>query len=262
MKRASARVVTLLLVCSLLQAGVSFASPSGGVMPSIPVVEVKGGCFDMGDSFGGGGQDEKPVHQVCLDDFFLGKNEVTQEQWLAVMGTNPSQFPLGGQYPVERVSWHDAQVFILRLNRLSGMKWRLPTEAEWEYAARSGGGKQLYAGASEGATPDEYAWYAANSGLKTHPAGTRAPNGLGLYDMSGNVWEWVHDRYDREYYRQSASRNPLGDPFGVNRVMRGGSAAESQGYLRTSYRDYVTPDMRGNLFGLRLARRSGPKTVQ
>jgi formylglycine-generating enzyme required for sulfatase activity len=257
MNKAPLQVASLVFACALLLSGAPHSSASGGPIPPIPVVAVKGGCFQMGDTFGGGGQDEKPVHQVCVDDFSMGKYEVTQEQWQAVMGTNPSQFALGGQYPVERVSWHDAQLFILRLNRLGDMKWRLPTEAEWEYAARSGGKKQRFAGAGEGENPDEYAWYAANSGMKTHPVGTRKPNDLGLYDMSGNVWEWVRDRYDREYYRQSASRNPTGDPFGVNRIMRGGAAVESQGYLRTSYRDYVAPNMRGDLFGLRLVLQGG-----
>ncbi|NVN90557.1 MAG: SUMF1/EgtB/PvdO family nonheme iron enzyme [Desulfuromonadales bacterium] len=257
MSRASTQVITLFFSFSLLLFGVPLTSASGGAIPQIPVVAVKGGCFDMGDTFGGGGQDEKPVHTVCLDDFFMGAYEVTQEQWQAVMGTNPSQFAMGGQYPVERVSWNEAQAFIMRLSRLSGRKWRLPTEAEWEYAARSGGRKQRFAGVGEGETPDEYAWYAANSGMKTHPVGARKPNDLGLYDMSGNVWEWVCDRYDRDYYRQSASHNPKGDPFGINRIMRGGAAAENQGFLRTSYRDYVAPDIRGDLFGLRLVLQAG-----
>jgi formylglycine-generating enzyme required for sulfatase activity len=207
----------------------------------------------MGDTFGDGGSDEKPVHEVCVADFRIGTYEVTQEQWQAVMGNNPSKFKNGGQYPVDNISWNDAQDFIRSLNEVSGQKWRLPTEAEWEFAARGRGLKQRFSGTSSAEYLQDYAWYEVNSDLKTHPVGTRKPNGLGLYDMSGNVLEWCADRYDRHYYRQSPLNNPKGDPFGINRSLRGGSASTSRGLQRTSYRDYVAPTVRGDLFGLRLA---------
>jgi formylglycine-generating enzyme required for sulfatase activity len=222
-------------------------------IPEVPLVLVEGGCFHMGDTFGDGGIDEKPVHHVCVDDFYMGKYEVTQELWVAVMGSNPSHFKEGGKYPVEGVSRNDAEEFVLRLRNLSGLKWRLPTEAEWEYAARSGGKNQRFAGTDNESKVEDYAWHDGNSGMKTHPAGEKRPNGLGLYDMSGNVWEWVHDRYDRDYYRQSPVKNPKGDPFGVNRIIRGGSAQSGRGFLRLSYRDYLAPETRGACFGLRLA---------
>jgi formylglycine-generating enzyme required for sulfatase activity len=220
-----------------------------GTAPDIPIVFVKGGCFNMGDNFGDGGVDERPVHKVCLDNFYMGRYEVTQGEWEAVMGSNPSRSKRGGNYPVDNVSWNGCMEFIRRLRVLTGLNWRLPTEAEWEYAARSGGEEQKFAGTDNEHDLGEYAWYDDNS----HPVGEKKPNRLGLYDMSGNVWEWVHDRYDRDYYRQSPSSNPKGDPFGVNRVMKGGSAMKGPGFLRLSYRDYLSPQTSGPCFGLRLA---------
>lgn len=231
----------------------TFPVSAADKIPEIPIVFVKGGCFDMGDMFGDGGIDEKPVHQVCLDDFYMGEFVVTQEEWEKVMGNNPSKFKKGGNYPVENVSWDDAQEFTRRFSRMTGLKWRLPTEAEWEYAARSGGRKLKFAGTSDERNLDDYAWYEGNSDDRTHPVGAKKPNKLGLYDMSGNVWEWVQDRYDRDYYRQSAHKNPKGDPFGLNRILKGGSALTGVGFLRSSYRDYVAPDTRGACFGLRLS---------
>ncbi len=238
--------------CLIALLALPLESRSGDALPEIPVVPVKGGCFEMGDTFGDGGLDEKPAHRVCVDDFLIGKFEVTQEQWLAVMGSNPSKFRGDGQLPVESVSWNDAREFIKRLNGKSNRNWRLPTEAEWEYAARSGGLKQRFSGTDSKENLDRHAWHSGNSGLTTHPVGTREPNGLGLFDMSGNVWEWCSDRYDRNYYKESLINNPKGDPFGVNRIIRGGSADANQGFQRASYRDYVAPDLQGAQFGLRL----------
>ena len=184
---------------------------------------VKGGCFEMGDTFGDGGEDEKPVHEVCLKDFYLGKFEVTQGQWKKVMGSNPSRFKEGDDQPVEMVSWNDAQEFIRRLNQTSGRNYRLPTEAEWEYAARSGGKREKWAGTSNEAELEGYAWVRSNSGRRTHPAGKKRPNGLGIYDMSGNVWEWVNDWYDKDYYRSSPRSDPTGPVSGQSKVLRGGS---------------------------------------
>jgi formylglycine-generating enzyme required for sulfatase activity len=239
----------LLLLITLAASPVAAADK----IPEVPIVFVKGGCFEMGDTFGDGGIDEKPVHQVCLADFYMGKFEVTQEQWEKVMGNNPSQFKKGGNYPVENVSWDDAREFTRRLSGLTGHKWRLPTEAEWEYAARSGGKREKFAGTGDARKLDDYAWHEGNSNNSTHQVGEKKPNGLGIYDMSGNVWEWVQDRYDRDYYRQSPHKNPKGDPFGLNRILKGGSARTGIGFLRASYRDYVAPDSSGVCFGLRLA---------
>jgi formylglycine-generating enzyme required for sulfatase activity len=207
----------------------------------------------MGDVFNSGGADERPAHEVCVGDFSIARYPVTQGEWVSVMGTNPSQYRGRDDLPVENVSWNDAQAFIKALTERTGRKWRLPTEAEWEYAARSGGKKQKYPGTSEEAKIEDYAWQESNSGLKTHPVGTRKPNDLGIYDMAGNVWQWVQDRYDRDYYRQSPRQNPKGDPFGVNRILKGGSVYQQATFLRVSYRDYQDPEKRANCVGFRLA---------
>ena len=218
----------------------------------IPLVRVKGGCFRMGDSFDSGTADEKPAHEVCVDPFSIGRYPVTQKEWLAVMGGNPSQYR-GDDLPVDNVSWNDVQTFIKALSERTGKKWRLPSEAEWEYAAGSAGKKQKYPGTSSEAELESYAWLESNSGLKTHPVGTRKPNDLGIYDMAGNVWQWVQDRYDRDYYRQSPRLNPKGDPFGANRILKGGSVYQQASFLRVSSRDYQDPEKRANCVGFRLA---------
>lgn len=217
----------------------------------IELVFVKGGCYSMGDTFGDGSSDERPVHNVCLSDFYIGKYEVTQGQWQKVMGRNPSHFSnCGDNCPVENVSWDDIQDFISRFNRQTGRNYRLPTEAEWEYAARSGGKSQKYAGGND---VDSVAWYSSNSGGKTHPVGQKRPNGLGIYDMSGNVWEWCKDWYGSDYYSQSQRDNPTGPSSGSYRVDRGGSWVLSAAYARASYRFRYDPDDRGNSLGFRLA---------
>jgi formylglycine-generating enzyme required for sulfatase activity len=166
------------------------------------------------------GSDESPVHEVCVDGFWLGKTEVTQGQWVKVMGSNPSNFQKGDNYPVEQVSWKDAKEYIRKLNGLGSAKFRLPSEAEWEYAARSGGKPEKYSGAND---VDAVAWYESNSGNSTHPVKTKKANGLGLYDMSGNVWEWCEDVYIRDIYSKSAnSKNPIYTSGGTERVIRGG----------------------------------------
>ncbi len=216
-------------------------------------VFVKGGCFQMGDTFGDGGSDEKPVHEVCVDDFYMGIYGVTQAQWERVMGGNPSHFKKGGNYPVEEVTWNDVQNFIERLNGQSGKNYRLPTEAEWEYAARSGGKREWYAGTSSVSDLGDYAWYSGNSGGSTHPVGEKRPNGLGLYDMSGNVWEWCADWYAENYYSSYARDNPKGPGSGSTRVLRGGSWVNSPRNARAAYRAGLSPSNGSNTRGFRLA---------
>ncbi len=222
---------------------------------AMELVLVKGGCFPRGDGFDAGKPDEKPVHTVCVDDFYIGKTEVTQGQWQSVMGGNPSFFKsCGEKCPVEQVSWNDIQEFIKKLNGKSGKQYRLPTEAEWEFAARSGGRKEKYAGTSSDAELDAYAWYSGNSGGSTHPVGQKKPNGLGIYDMTGNVWEWCQDWYGEGYYgAQIPRKNPPGPASGTRRVLRGGAWLFEPAGIRASARYSLTPVTRNDLYGFRLA---------
>lgn len=241
-------IAGMIIVAAVAVSMVAYAAPD------IVMVPVKGGCYQMGDTFGDGGKNEKPVHRVCVDDFYIGKYLVTQAQWQAVMGGNPSHFKeCGPNCPVEQVSWEDVQKFIRQLNEQTGKNYRLPYEAEWEYAARSGGKREQWAGTSD---PDElgaYAWLEDNSGEKTQPVGTRRPNGLGLYDMSGNVWQWCKDWYDADYYKKSPARNPRGASSGTNRVIRGGSWCLSADLIRAAIRNHRAPSRRLNCIGFRLA---------
>lgn len=136
-------------------------------------VFVAGGCYPMGDNFGNGNADEEPVHETCVSDFYIGAYEVTQGQWEKVMGNNPSRFGKGRKYPVEYLSWYEVQEFIRKLNKKTGMNYRLPTEAEWEYAARSRGKKEKWAGTSRAANLHEFAWYDKNSDGQSHPVGEK-----------------------------------------------------------------------------------------
>jgi formylglycine-generating enzyme required for sulfatase activity/diacylglycerol kinase family enzyme len=216
-------------------------------------VWVPGGCFQMG--CGGWStrcdSDELPVHEACLDGFWMGKFEVTQDQWQKVMGRNPSFFKKGHALPVEQVSWNDVKAFIDKLNARSkgGYRLALPTEAQWEYAARSGGKDEVYAGGSE---IDRLAWFNANSGGSPHPVGTKAPNGLGIYDMSGNVWEWCEDVYSDLAYGEHAHNNPLFNGTGTYRVRRGASWFDAPRDLRSTMRGWNHPDYRISFIGLRL----------
>jgi formylglycine-generating enzyme required for sulfatase activity len=227
--------------------------------PDIEIVFVKGGCFKMGNTFGGlfskeGQKDERPLHEVCIDDFYIGKYEVTQGQWEEVMGYNPARFKNGSDNPVERVSWDDVQEFINKLNQKTGENYRLPTEAEWECAARSGGKRERFAGTSKESELGHYAWYHDNADYRTHPVGKKKPNGLGICDMTGNVWEWCQDWYDSDYYDNSAENNPIGPSGGSRRVFRGGSWLNFPEVLRVSFRDNYTPNYRRYYLGFRLAR--------
>ena len=216
------------------------------------MVRVEGGTFMMGATSEQGSDaysDEKPVHQVTLSSFSIGKYEVTQEEWEAVMGSNPSEFK-GAKRPVENVSWNDCQAFIRKLKELTGRNFRLPTEAEWEFAAR-GGTKSIgykYAG---GDNLESVAWYNYNSGRTTHEVGQKAPNELGLYDMSGNLTEWCSDWYDK--YTSSTQTNPTGPSSGSSRVYRGGTWKLYAKACRVSYRHESIPSSQYDDLGFRLA---------
>ncbi len=217
-------------------------------------VFVKEGCFQMGDTFGDGYEVEHPVHEICVNGFWMGKYEVTQGQWEKVMGSNPSQFKNGATYPVENVKWDDAQEFIGKLNDMTGKRFRLPTEAEWEYAARSGGRREKWAGTNSESELWEYAWYSGDSDGRTHPVGQKRPNGLQLYDMSGNVWEWIQDWYDKDYYRSSPKNNPQGPGrLMTYRALRGGSWNDVPKHTRMSNRSgAIGPRSRNPFTGFRL----------
>ena len=217
---------------------------------SFVMKRVAGGTFQMGSDDSEAWDDEKPVHSVTVSTFYMGETEVTQALWKAVMGSNPSYFK-GDNLPVESVSWNDCQEFIRKLNSLTGKSFRLPTEAEWEYAARGGNRSNgtKYAGSG---SIGSVAWYDDNSGSKTHPVKGKSPNELGLYDMSGNVWEWCGDWYGGSYYSNSPSSNPKGPSTGSNRVLRGGSWNNNAGNCRVSIRIINTPDYRYGSFGFRL----------
>ena len=244
-----AAALALLIGCSPSGHAPDYTDPLTGM----EFVRVEGGCYMMGDAFGDGELDERPVHRVCLDEFRIGRFEVTQAQWIKVMGENPSEFACP-DCPVEGVSWIDAQEFIEKLNLAGGGGYRLPTEAEWEYAARSGGRKERFAGTSDASKIGEFAWHDANSGGRTHPAGQKKPNGLGLYDMSGNVWEWASDCYGEGYYLISPVGNPKGPETCTSRVLRGGSWYRDPADLRASLRSTYKPDIERSSFGLRLVR--------
>ena len=217
------------------------------------MVEVLGGTFDMGATpeQQNAHNDEKPVHQVKLSSYMIGKTEVTQELWQAVMGENPSHNK-GENLPVEHVSWNDCQTFINKLNAMTGENFRLPTEAEWEYAAR-GMNRSKRTQYSGSANIDEVAWYTDNSEGKTHPVATKVPNELGIYDMTGNVWEWCQDFYDSSYYKDSPSQNPTGPSEGSYRTGRGGGWGGDAGRCRMTFRTYDAPENYSDDLGFRLA---------
>jgi formylglycine-generating enzyme required for sulfatase activity len=218
-------------------------------------VRIPPGEFMMGCSLGNRNcdGDEKPAHLVRLTKGFeMGIYEVTQAQWESVMGSNPSHFR-GANLPVEQVSWNDAQEFLQKLNTLGdGYQYRLPTEAEWEYAARAGT-MTLVPGSL-----DAVAWYSQNSGSQTHPVGQKQPNPWGLYDMIGNVWEWVQDWYDPDYYQSAPATDPAGPSSGQNRSLRGGSWYYVARDGRISYRDYIDPAGGFDAMGFRCVRAAIP----
>ncbi|MBR3915349.1 MAG: formylglycine-generating enzyme family protein [Bacteroidales bacterium] len=216
------------------------------------MIAVEGGTFQMGATSEQGSDandNEKPVHPVTLSDYYIGETEVTQELWQAVMGSNPSYFSGYPQRPVEYVSWNDCQEFITKLNELTGKNFRLPTEAEWEYAARGGNKSQRYKYSGSN-TIGNVAWYDDNSGSETHDVKTKQANELGIYDMSGNVWEWCQDWYGD--YSSGSQTNPTGPSSGSVRVLRGGGWNYFATYCRVSYRLNCFPDLGFHYFGFRL----------
>jgi len=236
------------------------------VYNGINFVRVKGGTYKMGDERGDLGNECRPVHEVKVADFYIGRTQVTQKQWQDIMGSNPSSFKGDDDCPVETVSWDDVQQYIHKLNAKTGKKFRLPTEAEWEYAARGGHnspfdggkrdvhiGKYQYAGSDN---LDEVGWYDKNSKNKTHPVAAKKPNELGLHDMSGNVWEWCSDWYGEKYYneckKQGVVENPMGPETGSLRVLRGGCWNHNAQFCRSAFRGGHAPDSRYYYRGFRL----------
>ncbi|MBR5687349.1 MAG: SUMF1/EgtB/PvdO family nonheme iron enzyme [Prevotella sp.] len=233
---------------------------------SFKMIAVEGGTFMMGATPEQGEdarQNEKPAHQVTLDGFMIGETVVTQALWKAVMGNNPSRFK-DDDRPVETVSWNDCQNFITQLNSMTGEHFRLPTEAEWEFAAR-GGNKSNHTKYAGGSDIYSVGWFCENSKKSksfigrmfsegsTQPVAMKDPNELGLYDMSGNVWEWCQDWYDKDYFSKSPVTNPYNEIIAYYHVDRGGGWINDVGGCRVSSRDYFTPDYAFDALGLRLA---------
>ncbi|GHT11146.1 hypothetical protein AGMMS4956_03730 [Bacteroidia bacterium] len=217
------------------------------------MVLVQGGTFDMGCTTRHSGEcddDEFPLHSVTVGSFYIGKYPVTQAQWTMIMDSNPSNWQ-GDSLPVEKVSWDDVKIFIRKLNAATGKKYRLPTEAEWEFAAR--GGNQSngynYAGSNK---PADVAWYTNNSDGETHIVGTKKPNELGIYDMSGNVYEWCSDWYEDTYF-DNPQHSPVGASSGNYRVYRGGGWTNNARSCRIANRSKGVPGKGYSNLGFRLA---------
>ena len=227
-----------------------FQEPRTGMV----FLRIQGGCFTMGDTFGDGFPDERPTNEVCVTDFFLGQYPVTQGEWRTLMDNNPSVFKKGDRYPVEMISWDAAVRFIERLNRDSDGKYRLPTEAEWEYAARSGGKREKWSGTSDPEQVGDYMWFESNARERTHPVGLKKPNGLGLYDMSGLTHEWAVDYYHIDAYQHLDRDNPVVLRPSGHRAFRGGSWKRHIEGLRCTRRMGGMPHLGFGTFGLRIAR--------
>ena len=222
------------------------------------MIRVEGGSFLMGSN--DGYESEKPIHQVTLNSYFIGETEVTQELWEVVMGSNPSEFE-GSKRPVENVSWNDCQKFMAKLNELTSKAFRMPTEAEWEFAARGGNKSKGYTYCGSNAA-DDVAWYYHNSYDKgesspdygTHEVATKIPNELGIYDMSGNVYEWCQDWENPNYYSICPEKNPTGPSSGSFRSCRGGSwYGDDATVCRAAYRCSGPPEQADSSLGFRLA---------
>lgn len=246
-------VVIFLLFHGDLHSTPSGPAPQAGTgaapIPEMATVLVKGGCFRMGADEGE--EDVKPAHEVCVSDFRIGTHEVTQGEWRRVMGSNPSAYAdCGDDCPVEKVSWNDVQEYIRKVNAMTGKGYRLPTEAEWEYACRSGGRNEQHCG---GDNLDLVAWHKGNSGDQTHPVGKKQPNGLGIHDMTGNVSEYVQDWYDN--YGAGRQQDPAGPASSSSacRAGRGGGPVGGPVTYRSTSRGCYPPDMPSSTRGFRLA---------
>ena len=255
MKRISLIIVmTLMAVLVSCKKDTVFVEDSNCIVVNGEPVEynmiyVEGGQFEMGCEDSESHWTEFPVHTVTLDSYYIGETEVTQELWTAVMGSNPSYF-VGDRRPVDNVSWYDCQEFISRLNHLTGKTFRLPTEAEWEYAARGGRMSKGYKYAGNDLLY-QFAWYIENSGAQSKKVKGKAPNELGIYDMSGNLWEWCNDWY--AVYQSGYYINPTGPATGNFKVLRGGSWQDYPTQNRVYYRNNEGhPESRNNVYGFRL----------
>ena len=277
-------IIIILILLSLLILSVYAESKKNensllkNTFKSMEFVAVPPGCFQMGNTFGDAYYIEMPVHEVCVNDFSIGKFDVTRgafkqfvedtgylteaekgdgcyaydgKAWKKDSTANwrSPGFPQSDDHPVVCVSWNDSIAYTKWLSRQNNHDYRLPTEAEWEYAARSGGKHEKFAGGDD---VEAVAWYSDNSDYRTHPVGQKRANGLGLYDMSGNVWQWTADWYDESYYWKSPRNNPEGPSTGSNRVFRGGSWFYDSRGARTSYRDFFVPGYRSSYLGFRL----------
>lgn len=227
------------------KSGKTFVETAKGI--NLKMIYVEGGTFAMGSN--SGESDEKPVHNVTLDSYYIGETEITQAQWRAVMGSNPSRYT-GDNRPVEWVSWNDAQEFCEKLSELTGKRYVLPTEAQWEYAARGGNQSNdyIYSGSNN---IDEVAKYGSNGGGHSNVK-RKKPNELGIYDMSGNVYEWCSDWYSSSSYSSSSQTNPQGPSSGSARVLRGGSWYDNASYCRVAFRNYNSPSYTINFYGFRV----------
>ena len=269
------KLIVILALVLITKISVSEAVEAGDLESGLDaqattLVYVEGGSFMMGSDDYDSDEDEQPIHEVSVSSFYIGKYQVTQEEWQDVMRNDPSDFE-GDMLPVDTIDWYDAIEYCNKRSIKEGLKpcysgfgdnitcdwtangYRLPTEAEWEYAAR--GGKKskgyIYSGSND---LDEVAWYYDNSGDETHPVGEKKANELGIYGMSGNVWEWCWDWYDENYYQQSPKQDPRGPSSGDYRVLRGGSWDYYDDYCRVAYRTYDNPDRRFSDYGLRILR--------
>ena len=244
-----------------VQRGQDFTETAFGI--NMKMIYVEGGTFTMGCTSDQGGEcdnDESPNRQTTVGSYYIGMLEVTQSQWEKVMGTSIYQqkakagasntYGTGADYPMYYVSWEEAKEFCARLSRQTGRSYSLPTEAEWEYAAR-GGNKHEGTKYSGGWSIDDVAWYSGNSNSSTHPCGTKRSNALGIYDMSGNVWEWCEDWYGKQYL-QYDNNNPKGASTGSYRVVRGGSWNFNARICRVANRSNGSPDDRSSDIGFRV----------
>lgn len=262
MKKYRIIFTMMFLLSFAVLAGCAGSIPQQSIKPdsaakpiALEFVFVKGGCYQRSVPAGPivEGDIKPQVHEVCVSDFYLSKYEATQNQWKEVMGDNPSYFKqCGADCPVENVSWDRIQEYINKLNAASGKQYRLPTEAEWEYAARSGGKKERWAGTDDETKLAEYAWFNDNNDDTTRKVGQLKPNGLGLYDMTGNVYEWCQDLFSETYYEESPKDNPPGTDSSMYRVLRGGSFEDNVYSERTDERGRDTPDTGSRTNGFRL----------